>query len=87
MTTFRRDSNVIAKVLERANEYCEGCENPAPFIRALDGTPYCSISRGWRGYSRKCSCFIPNCHCEVHFGSKKEQLRTKLLQNDIRKYK
>lgn len=43
MTTFRRDSNVIAKVLERANEYCEGCENPAPFIRALDGTPYLEV--------------------------------------------
>lgn len=43
MTTFRRDSNVIAKVLERANGYCEGYENPAPFIRASDGTPYLEV--------------------------------------------
>lgn len=77
----------------RANGYCEGCENPAPFIRPSDGTPYLEVhhivplAEDGEDTVENAIALCPNCHREVHFGSKKEQLRTKLLQNDIRKYK
>ncbi len=39
VTTYDRNPDVVAAVLERANGNCEQCHRPAPFSRASDGSP------------------------------------------------
>jgi 5-methylcytosine-specific restriction protein A len=40
---YKRNPDVVAHVLERANGVCEGCGKPAPFNRASDSTPYLEV--------------------------------------------
>jgi hypothetical protein len=40
---FRRNPDVVAEILFRANGYCEECGDEAPFTRASDGTPYLEV--------------------------------------------
>jgi 5-methylcytosine-specific restriction enzyme A len=42
-TVFVRSPYVVAAVRERANGFCEDCEQPAPFVRNSDGTPYLEV--------------------------------------------
>ncbi len=75
ITVFDRNPDVIAEVLERANGTCEGCNEPAPFIRARDGTPYLEVhhkdplAQDGEDTVEKAIALCPNCHREAHFGS------------------
>ena len=40
---FVRNADVIAEVLARSLGVCESCNNPAPFNRKSDGTPYLEV--------------------------------------------
>ncbi|WP_079914142.1 HNH endonuclease [Paenibacillus sp. 32352] len=71
---FKRNPDVIAEVLVRANGKCEKCGNPAPFNRASDGTPYLEVHHkkrladGGEDTVDNAIAVCPNCHRELHFG-------------------
>jgi 5-methylcytosine-specific restriction protein A len=70
---FRRNSDVIAEVLLRANGTCEGCGQSAPFQRA-DGTLYLEVHHrrrladGGEDSVENAIALCPNCHRERHYG-------------------
>ncbi len=71
---YDRNPDVVAEVLERANGNCEKCMQPAPFLRASDGTPYLEchhkvpLSKGGEDTVENAIGVCPNCHRELHFG-------------------
>lgn len=71
---FRRNPDVVAYSLKRANGICEICKTPAPFIRRKDNTPYLevhhktSISEGGLDNIENTIAVCPNCHTELHYG-------------------
>jgi predicted HNH restriction endonuclease len=71
---FKRNPDVIASVLARANGVCEKCKKPAPFIRASNNTPYLEIhhrvmlSQDGEDTEENAMAVCPNCHKELHFG-------------------
>lgn len=71
---YKRNSDVIAVVLERAKGICEVCGNEAPFIRKSDGTPYLEIhhvtplSENGEDTVENAIAVCPNCHRKSHFG-------------------
>jgi len=71
---FKRNPDVIAEVLVRANGVCEKCKKPAPFIRRSDGTPYLEVHHiirltdGGEDTVDNAIAVCPNCHREVHSG-------------------
>jgi hypothetical protein len=71
---FKRNADVIAEVLLRANGHCENCGKEAPFKRAKDGTPYLEVhhkimlSQGGEDTVENAIATCPNCHRELHFG-------------------
>ena len=72
---FRRNPDVVASVLNRANGKCEHCGNEAPFIRSVDGTPYLEVHHrimladGGEDTTDNAMAVCPNCHRELHFGT------------------
>ena len=73
-TAYRRNPDVVAEVLSRANGKCEGCGNNAPFIRKSDNTPYLEVhhtiplSKGGSDTVENAIALCPNCHRRKHFG-------------------
>ena len=71
---FKRNPDVIAEVLVRANGVCEKCKKPAPFIRRSDGSPYLEVHHiirltdGGEDAVDNAIAVCPNCHREVHSG-------------------
>ena len=71
-TAYRRNPDVIAETLIRANGCCAKCGNPAPFIRRSDGTPYLEVhhwiplSEGGEDTVDNAGALCPNCHREMH---------------------
>ena len=74
---FRRNPDVVAAVLERANGVCENCKQNAPFLRAIDDMPYLEVHHkirlvdGGRDNVKNAIALCPNCHREAHFGKLK----------------
>jgi 5-methylcytosine-specific restriction endonuclease McrA len=72
--SFRRNPDVVAAVLERANGICEACGTEAPFLRASDGTPYLEVHHkmmladGGADTVGNAIATCPNCHRRFHFG-------------------
>lgn len=72
-TTFKRNPDVIAEVLENANGYCGYCKNYAPFIRRSDNTPYLEVhhivhlAKGGEDSVENAVALCPNCHRKAHF--------------------
>lgn len=69
---YRRNADVIAAVLLRANGICERCKANAPFTRRSDGSPYLEVHH-WKPLSdggpdivENAGALCPNCHREVH---------------------
>ncbi|WP_094586818.1 HNH endonuclease [Synechococcus sp. BO 8801] len=69
---YRRNADVIAAVLLRANGNCERCKANAPFTRRSDGSPYLEVHH-WKPLSDggpdivdNAGALCPNCHREVH---------------------
>lgn len=71
---FRRNSDVIVEVLNRANGICELCKKPAPFKRKSNGIPFLEVhhwtplSEGGKDTVKNAGALCPNCHREVHYG-------------------
>lgn len=76
MTTvgFKRNPDVVAEALLRANGVCEKCNKNAPFIRKKGNTPYLEVhhrvmlSDGGEDTVENAIAVCPNCHRELHFG-------------------
>jgi hypothetical protein len=72
--SFRRNPDVVAAVLERANGICEACGSKASFLRASDGTPYLEVHHkvmladGGPDTVDNAIAACPNCHRRFHFG-------------------
>lgn len=72
---YIRNPDVVAEVLRRANGFCERCDNPAPFIRKKDSSPYLEVHHiqqladGGEDTVVNAMALCPNCHRELHFGS------------------
>lgn len=73
--SFRRNADVVAQVLERADGVCERCSSDAPFIRASDRTPFLEVhhkktlAAGGEDTVENAIAVCPNCHRELHFGA------------------
>jgi 5-methylcytosine-specific restriction enzyme A len=86
-TAFKRNPDVVAEVLQRAQGYCEACGYQAPFLRASDGTPYLEVhhiiplAEQGEDTVENAVALCPNCHREVHFGTEKTKIQQKLVQN------
>lgn len=71
---FRRNPDVVAEVLVRANGICERCKSVAPFTRASNGSPYLEVHH--RITLATCGedtvenaiALCPNCHRYLHLG-------------------
>ncbi|MCP5144042.1 MAG: HNH endonuclease [Gammaproteobacteria bacterium] len=72
---FKRNADVVAEVLLRADGHCEHCGKEAPFKRARDGAPYLEVhhkimlSQGGEDTVENAIATCPNCHRELHFGA------------------
>ncbi|MCB9420578.1 MAG: HNH endonuclease [Ardenticatenaceae bacterium] len=70
---YKRNPDVVAHVLERANGICEECGKPAPFIRSSDNTPYLEVhhkiplSYGGEDIVENAMAVCPNCHRKLHY--------------------
>jgi 5-methylcytosine-specific restriction endonuclease McrA len=73
-TAFVRNPYVVAIALERANGSCEDCEEPAPFVRKSDGSPYLEVHHvqpladNGEDTVENAIALCPNCHRKRHFG-------------------
>lgn len=69
---YKRSPLIVAERLFRANGKCEKCEQPAPFKRKKDGSPYLEVhhklplSRGGLDVIDNTMAVCPNCHCKIH---------------------
>lgn len=74
LTAFLRNPDVVAEVLYRADGVCEDCEQPAPFRRAKDDTPYLEVHHrirladGGDDTVENAIALCPNCHRKAHYG-------------------
>ncbi|GEM_PF-1365566 len=73
-TTFLRNADVIAEVLERAKGHCEECMSPAPFMSRAKNEPYLEVHHKMRladggdDTVENAIALCPNCHRKSHFG-------------------
>jgi predicted HNH restriction endonuclease len=73
-TIFKRNADVIAERLFRADGNCGGCKERAPFNRRADGTPYLEVhhieplAEGGEDVIENTVALCPNCHRKVHYG-------------------
>jgi 5-methylcytosine-specific restriction protein A len=73
-SVFRRNPDIVAEALIRADGMCEHCGSKAPFVRASDGTPYLEVhhvtpmSAGGLDTLENVKALCPNCHRRMHFG-------------------
>ncbi len=71
---FERNPDVVAEALVQAAGVCGNCQNPAPFTRASDGSPYLEVhhrkplAAGGQDTAENAVALCPNCHREAHFG-------------------
>lgn len=76
---YRRNADVIAEVLERANGICESCNMHAPFTRTSNGTPYLEVHHHKRladdgdDSVANAIALCPNCHRKSHYGQNTRQ--------------
>ncbi|EPK7359198.1 HNH endonuclease [Kluyvera ascorbata] len=70
---FKRNPNVVAEVLNRANGKCQSCKRDAPFLKE-DGTPFLEVhhiewlSNGGEDSVGNAIALCPNCHRQAHYG-------------------
>jgi len=71
---YKRNSDVVVEVLNRANGICEKCKKKAPFLRKKDNSPYLEVhhiitlANGGDDTIENTIAVCPNCHRELHFG-------------------
>lgn len=73
-TSFLRNPDVVAEVLEAAEGKCGHCGEPAPFLRNGTGTPYLEVhhkvplAQGGDDTVDNAIAVCPNCHRWFHYG-------------------
>lgn len=73
-TTFKRNPDVIAEVLFRADGHCGECKKEAPFTRRSNGTPYLEVhhrkplAEHGEDTVENAVALCPNCHRMAHYG-------------------
>ena len=73
-TVFDRSADVINEVLERACGNCEWCNEPAPFLRKSDQSPFLEVhhvkplAQGGEDTVENARALCPNCHRKAHLG-------------------
>ena len=78
-TVYLRNPDVVATVLVRAGNTCEGCAKPAPFLRLSNGSPYLEVHHKHRladlgpDTVENAIALCPNCHREAHHGVEREK--------------
>lgn len=88
-TTFLRDPCVKAWVLQNAKGTCEACSSSAPFERN-DGSPYLEVhhvlplAEGGSDTVENTIAVCPNCHCNLHFGKSRNELKQSIIDNIVR---
>ncbi|HEY8893144.1 MAG TPA: HNH endonuclease [Clostridium sp.] len=71
---YRRNPDVVAEALERAQGRCGKCRKEGPFKRVSDGTIYLEVHHiirladGGEDTVENAIAVCPNCHRELHFG-------------------
>lgn len=84
-TRYSRSSKIRQYVLARADGYCEGCEEPAPFT-SKTGDPYLhahhihELSEGGSDTPDTVIALCPNCHYRVHHGEDGDEYNSKLTE-------
>ena len=79
---YRRNPDVVAAVLKRANGKCELCQLEAPFLKASDSSPYLEVhhwillSEGGEDTVDNAGALCPNCHKQAHFGQNREYIKS-----------
>lgn len=78
--SYKRNPDVVAEALFRANGKCGLCHNDAPFNK-LDGTPFLEVHH-WQPLADggddtidNAAALCPNCHKEAHFGARSSAIR------------
>jgi 5-methylcytosine-specific restriction protein A len=80
---FVRDAAVVAYVLREADGQCECCKNPSPFAKR-NGLPYLEVhhvlplASGGSDRTSNAIAVCPNCHRELHHGTKSAELVERL---------
>jgi len=73
---YIRNEDVVAEVLQRANNNCEYCNCKAPFIKDSDGNGYLEVhhiiplSENGDDTVDNAVALCPNCHKHAHFGKR-----------------
>lgn len=81
---FYRSEALRVYVQRRANGRCEGCGEPAPFLRK-DGTPYLEphhttrVADGGPDHPNHVIALCPTCHRRVHSGEDGDQYNQELI--------
>jgi len=79
---YRRNSDVVASVLKRANGKCELCQSDAPFLKASNSSPYLEVhhwillSEGGEDTVENAGALCPNCHKQAHFGQNRDYIKS-----------
>jgi 5-methylcytosine-specific restriction endonuclease McrA len=80
---YRRSSAIREYALERADGNCELCGEDAPFVKD-DGEPFFEVhhveelSEGGADHPALVAAVCPNCHKEIHYGKRGEDLNERL---------
>lgn len=88
LTQFKRNPDVIAEVLNRANGVCEKCRKPATFIRTSDLSPYLEVhhktplAEGGEDTVENAVALCPNCHRECHHAANVTTVVVGILINE-----
>jgi 5-methylcytosine-specific restriction protein A len=78
-TSFVRDPNVVAWVLNNSQGVCESCGKPSPFEKN-DGSFYLEVHHlkrladGGTDTIKNAVAVCPNCHRELHYGKHRDHL-------------
>lgn len=89
-TSYARNPDVKAWVLNRANGICECCNHKAPF-ETEENKPFLEVHHitplvdGGTDTVENCAGICPNCHRMLHFGKGRENKSTALLNNISKK--
>lgn len=88
-TVYSRDSSVVAWVLDNSDGKCEVCHSNAPFTKQ-NGDHYLEVHHLLRladGGSDTISNAVavcPNCHRELHYGIRRQEILEHLFENICR---
>lgn len=90
-SSYTRDAAVVAYVLDLAQGICECCNNKAPFLKN-GGLPFLEVhhvqqlSENGGDTINNAVAVCPNCHRELHFGERRQNL-TKFLYTKVERLK